>query len=184
MLYKFPMPTRHSRVKLYALPDQQLGIEVGRPPAATMAYDAELARGRTVTIRCPDIDRIIRNAVKQVDAQDALPRPFMSRSKDMQKPLDAPDITDDDNDEDNTDAIVGKLMVFLKDLISPEDLERAAAILGGGDEDDADEARKDASDRARRQASDRGLAGREARRRAEDADFERLFPTAKLVLRR
>ena len=67
MLYKFPWPSRASGVKIYALPDQQLGIEVGRARNATMAYDHELAKGRTVTIGRPDIEKIVADAVAQVD---------------------------------------------------------------------------------------------------------------------
>ena len=100
------------------------------------------------------------------------------------------EVEDSSNDDIDFEAVAGKVMVYLKDIVTTEQLDAVQAILGGVEPEDADEvageAKKEASarDRARRQASDRGLAGREARRLAQDAEFDRLFPTAKSLLRR
>ena len=133
MLYKFPMPTRASGVKLYALPDQTLGIEVGRARNATMAYDHELAKGRTVTIGRPDIDEIIADAVRQVAAEDAMPKAGKSplRSNDMK-----PDTMEYDDD---ASKVLSTLMDYLEDKLTPEQLDAVNQILASGDgETDAD----------------------------------------------
>jgi hypothetical protein len=167
MLYKFPMPSEHSGVKLYALPKQQLGIEVARPQNATMAYDHELAAGRIVTIGRPDIDEIIADAVRQVDAMPKAGKPPI-RSNDM--------ASNDDND-----AALGKILDFLENIVSPDDLEIVQALFcGASDVDEAREqqavTRRDDDRRTGRQAAD--AARRRGMSESTEASYLRMFPNS------
>jgi hypothetical protein len=171
MMYKVPMPTKHNGVKLYTLKNQQIGIEYpAGEPNVTMAFDSALGRPtKTVTFR------------RKVYGRDDLPvGTGISRSEGQMNPRGSTTINDQDPDEDEGDEIVTKLMSYLNDKLTPEQLSSVAAILGSGDGPDGETN----GEPQYRQASDRGLAGREARRRAEDADFERLFPDALKILQR
>jgi hypothetical protein len=193
MIYKVPCPTRTNGIRLFK-EGNQIAVEYTRGEShVTMAYDSVLGKSaHTVAFRepplHPDTQRIVADAqrkLRHVYGRDDMPNGTgISRSEGKMAPRGSANINDqdpdDDEDDDNSQAVVGKAMAFLKDLISEEDLERVAAILGGGDEEDADDARKHAADR-RRQASDRGLVGRQERQAALDADFDRLFPTARLL---
>lgn len=172
MLYKFPMPTRASGVKLYALPNQQLGIEVGRARNATMAYDHELAKGRAVTISRPDFEKIVVDAVRQVAAEDAMPKAGIKRSMDMKN---------DDNGSDNDDAALGKILEFLENIVSPDDLEIVTALFcGAADVEEAREAqavaRRDDDRRSGRQAAD--AARRRGMSPSTEDTYLRLFPNS------
>lgn len=170
MLYKFPMPGKHSGVKLYALPNQQLGIEVGRQRNATMAYDHELAKGRTLTIGRPDIEKIVADAVAQVDA---MPKAGKSplRSNDME-----PDTMEYDDD---ATKVLSKLMDFLQDKLDADDLDVVSQILSSGetDGDRIGEKREPVGDRrGRRQAAD--AARRRPMSDAAEQAYLKLFPQA------
>jgi hypothetical protein len=178
MIYKVPCPTKTNGVRLLKVGEQiHVEYQTGESYVGGMAYDSALgSMARDVTIR-PKTQRKLRLG------SDAFPRPFMNRSKDMQKPLDAPDIGDDDEDNDDTDAVVGRLMSYLNDKLTPEQLSSVAAILGSADAPDSDagEPRTQATDRRR---AVRLAADAERQRpmtRTEEAEFDRMFPTAKLV---
>jgi hypothetical protein len=51
MMYKVPMPTRTNGVRLYTLPNQQIGISYGRgsPQIGPMAYDSKTGLSRDVS---------------------------------------------------------------------------------------------------------------------------------------
>jgi hypothetical protein len=51
MLYKIPMPTRTNGVKLFTLPNQQIGVEYqrGEPQVGAMAYDSARSLSRDVS---------------------------------------------------------------------------------------------------------------------------------------
>jgi hypothetical protein len=153
--------------------EYQKGNEV---QVSQMALDSALGTAsRTVSIRRkrPDLDRIIRDARRKVYGNDAMPRAGV------------PPITDDDDDDDdNTDAeeIVGKLLDFLTDKLSPDDLEGVKSILTSGDGPDSDAGEQQATDRRaarlavdaqrRQMAEDRG---RPLSERAEREALE-MFP--------
>jgi hypothetical protein len=174
MLYKFPMPSRHSGVKLYALPNQQLGIEVARPRNATMAYDSELATGRAVTISRPDIEKIVADAVRQVDAD--MPRagkPPIGNS-DMK--------TDTMEYDDDASKVLSNLMDFLEDKLTPEQLDAVTQILASGDgETDADRIGEKREPVGEDRRGRRGAYGADAARRrsmsaATEQEYSALFP--------
>jgi hypothetical protein len=174
MMYKIPMPTNTNGVRLFRLPGEQMAIEyqTGEPHVGGMAYDSALgSMARTVTIRPkrPDLDRIVAEAKRKALAYDVLPRAGV------------PPLTEDDNDDDTTNAAMAKVLEFLENIVSPNDLEIVQALLcGAADVEEAREqqalARRDDDRRTPRQAAD------QARRRpmtaeAEDA-YLRLFPDA------
>ena len=71
MMYKIPMPDNASGVKFYRLGGKQMALEyeTGEPHVSKMAFDGALGTAtRNITIRRPDIDKIIADAVRQVDA--------------------------------------------------------------------------------------------------------------------
>jgi hypothetical protein len=213
MLYKVPCPTNTNGVRLFKV-GEQIAIEYQRgsePHVGGMAFDSALgSMARNVTIRPkrPDFDRIIREAQRKVDAHDGLPPSTGVRGATQERgsrmgPINANekprlrDVEDGGNeeaspykrfteDDEDNGAIVGKLISFLKDVgLEDGDLERVMAICSGGEPEDADEAMRPAADRRRQAADrDRGLARRNAQRQAQDAEFDRLFPTAKLLLHR
>jgi hypothetical protein len=208
MFYKVPCPTNTNGIRLFR-EGQQVVVEyqTGEPHVGSMAYDSALgSMARNVTLRRarPDLDRIIAEAKRKVYGHDGLPPSTGVRGATQERgsrmgPINANEsprlrnVEDDGSnegaspdDDDKNDAIVGKLVSFLKGIgVEDDDLERVMAICKGGEPEDADEAMRHAADRRRQAADrDRGLAGREARRRAEDADFDRLFPTAKSLKRR
>jgi hypothetical protein len=172
MIYKVPMPNRTNGVKLHTIGDHQIGIEyeTGEPHVGKMAYDSSCGiLSRNVTFGKPRL------------ARDDLPSGTgISRSQGEMKPRGQTSINDEDLDDGDADAIATKLMSYLQDKLSPEQLSSVAAILSSGDDppdSDAGEPQQ-ASDR------DRGLARRNAQRVAMDADFGRLFPGALKILRR
>jgi hypothetical protein len=182
IIYKVPCPTKTNGVSLLKVGEQiHVQYQTGEAHVGGMAFDSALgSMARNVTIQ-PKARRKLRLGA------DAFPRPFMNRSKDMQKPLDSPDIADDDEDDDGTDAIVTKLMSYLNDKLTPEQLSSVAAILSSADDapdSDAGEPRTQATDRRRvaRLASD--AAYQRPPTAAENAEFDALFPGAKSILRR
>jgi hypothetical protein len=185
MMYRVPMPTKANGVKIMMLGDHEVGIQytTGKPHIGKMAFDSAYGITSKITFRRPSryYDAIVADAVRQVDAQDALPPDTgIQRSKGAMKPRNARDNDDDDDTYADPQEVAGKVMSYLKDLISPEDLEAVNGLLMGTEEDEAHEGRRDAADRAR----DRGLAGRQARRQAMDADFAAKFPGALKILNR
>jgi hypothetical protein len=172
MIYKVPCPTNTNGIKLLKMGDQiAVEYQTGEPNV-TMSYDSVLGKSaHTVSFK----------PKRKAYGRDDLPSGTgIARSKSEMSPRGSTTINDEEEDDDNSQAVVGKVMAFLKDLISDEDLERVAAILGGADEEDADDGRRDAADRRRRR-----LAGDAARYRlptpAEDAEFNALFPSARLL---
>jgi hypothetical protein len=191
MLYRVPMPTKTNGVKLHTLPNNQIVVEYerGEPHVGPLAYDSSCGiLSRNVTFRQPsmhpDTQRIVADAqrkLRQVHGRDDLPKGTgISRSEGKMEPRGSMNINDEDPDEDGGDAIATKLMSYLQDKLSPEQLSSVAAILSSADDptdSDAGEPRQ-AGDR------DRGLARRNAQRVAQDAEFGRLFPGALKILRR
>jgi hypothetical protein len=173
MMYKIPMLTRTNGVRLFRLPNEQMAIEYqkGEPHVGGMAFDSALgSMARTVTIRPkrPDLDRIVADAKRKALAYDVLPRAGV------------PPI-EDDADNDDTGAAMAKVLEFLENIVSPDDLEIVQALLcGAADVEEAREqqalARRELDRRTPRQAAD------QARRRpmsgaTEDA-YLQLFPNA------
>jgi hypothetical protein len=169
----------------------QIAIEYqkGAPHVSPMAYDSKLGKlGHTVTFE-----------PKRKVARDAMPRPGIQHSRDImnEDPLDNRAVrrgigyTDDDNDDDG-DEIVTKLMSYLNDKLTPEQLSSVAAILGAADAPDSDvgEPRSYAadSDRATDRRRTARLAADAARSRpmsaADDAAFAATFPGALLIKNR
>jgi hypothetical protein len=200
MMYKVPMPSRSNGVKLHTIGDHQIGIEytVGEPHVGKLAYDSSCGiLSKNVEFRRPHkyYADIVAAAVRQVDGRDALPPGTgIERSKSEMKPRGSANINDEDPDADNSDEIVTKLMSYLNDKLTPEQLNAVATILGSADDDapdlDAGEPRRQASDSDR--AIDRRrmarLAADAARHRpmsdADEAEFLRMFPHANRLLQR
>jgi hypothetical protein len=158
-------------------------VTEGRAGSDVMVGDSmprHFTRSLKMKLR-PDLDRIVADAKRKVFGRDAMPRAGMTRSIDMQKPLDAPDITVDDNNDD-TEAMA-KVLDFLEPIVSPDDLEIVQALLcGAADVEEAREqqalARRELDRQTPRQAAD------QARRETVDAEFMRMFPNANRLLLR
>ena len=95
---------------------------------------------------------------------DAMPRARIKRSMDMA-----------DNDDNDTDAALGKILEFLETIVSPDDLEIVQSLYcGAADVDEAREtqavARRDDDRRSGRQAAD------SARRRGMSGSTEDIYP--------
>jgi hypothetical protein len=198
MMYKVPMPTRANGVKLHTLPNEQIAIEYtqGKLHVGPMAYDSSCGiMSRNITFRKPRqyYEAIVADAVRQVDAQDAFPKAGKPRSLDMSN-------EEGDGDTD-ADAAMAKVMDFLENIISPDDLEIVQHLFGGADDvHEARErqavARRDDDRRsggpAADQATDRRRAARltadKARRRPmtdeAEAEFLKMFPDANRLLLR
>jgi hypothetical protein len=136
-------------------PVMQSGSFQGRP------YDIEMRN-----IKPNHVALVAEPRVAGAMVGDAMPRAKFRRSVNM----------DDDND---TDAGLGKILEFLESIISPDDLEIVQALWGGAaDVDEAREqqaiGRRDDDRRSGRQAAD------SARRRpmsdAAEAIYARMFP--------
>jgi hypothetical protein len=173
MMYKIPQPNGSNGVKIYTLKNQQIGIEYqsGEPHVGKLAFDSALgsmARDITIRPRRPDLDRIVAAAKRKL-GYDAMPRAGM------------PPIDDDNDDNTDGDAIVAKLMAFLKGCLTPGDLEDVQSILDGKDvgrpEGAMDRAAAAAAQRRRLMGADTA-AGRNYRRESADDEAERLemFP--------
>jgi hypothetical protein len=170
MMYKVPMPTKHNGIKIYTLPNQQLGIEYPDSvvPKVTMALDAAHGATRNVTFV----------------ARDAMPIAGQSplKGKDMD-----PDTTD-------TDAALANVIEFLQDIISPNDLEIVQLLFGGADDVDAaretqaqgrrddDRRSPSAADQARRHRfavdAQRAQLQRRPMSSSVEQDYMKLFPQA------
>jgi hypothetical protein len=181
MMYKVPCPTNTNGVRLFkegnqVLVEYQKGNE---PHVGGMAFDSALGTmARTVTIRPkrPDFDRIIAAAKRKVLAQDMLPRasvpPIRDALPNVGNGPHSPGVAfnfkslagGDDMEPDNSDAeeIVGNLMDFLADKLSPDDLEGVKLILSSVDPPDAD------TGAPTRQATDRRAVDAQRRRLAAD----------------
>ena len=176
MMYRVPRPSRSNGVKLHTLGDHEIGIEytVGEPHVGKMAYDSSCGiHSRNITFRRPDIDKIIADAVSQVDREDAAMMPKAGINRSMK--TDAWQY-DDDND---TDAAMARCWSSWKILSRRNDLEIVQALFcGAADVEEAGEAqamaRRDDDRRTGRQAADA------ARRRPLTAAAERkaleMFP--------
>jgi hypothetical protein len=198
MMYKIPQPNGSNGVKIYTLKNQQIGIEYqsGEPHVGKLAFDSALgsmarecprqhgpgvpsaawpgsalgsmAQDITIRPRRPDLDRIVAAAKRKL-GYDAMPRAGM------------PPIDDDNDDNTDGDAIVAKLMAFLKGCLTPGDLEDVQSILDGKDvgrpEGAMDRAAAAAAQRRRLMGADTA-AGRNYRRESADDEAERLemFP--------
>jgi hypothetical protein len=185
MLYKVPMPTRSNGVKIVKIGDHEIGIEyqTGEPHVGKMAFDSQCGiLSRNITFRRPTsyYAAIVADAVRQVDAEDAMmPKAGISRSKSM---------VNDDNDD--ADAAMAKVLEFLENIISPNDLEIVQALFLGADDVDAARelqavARRDedrgvglqaGDSRARRLAADR--AARRPMSAATEEQYSGMFPNA------
>jgi hypothetical protein len=181
MFYKVPMPTKTNGVKLHTLPNNQIVVEYerGEPHVGPLAYDSSCGiLSRNVTFQKP-----------RKDARDALPPDTgIQRSKGAMQPRGSMNINDEDPDEDGGggDEIATKLMSYLNDKLTPEQLSSVAAILGSGDDppdSDAGEPRQ-AIDRRREVRLARDAARRRPMSAEQDAEFLRMFPNAgRLLLR-
>jgi hypothetical protein len=173
MIYKIPCPTKTNGIRLFKT-GNQIAVEYqsGEPHVGPMAYDSALGKsGHTVTFK----------PKRKAYGRDDLPRGTgIQWSKSKMAPRGSMNINDQDPDEDDGDEVVTKLMSYLNDKLTPEQLSSVAAILGGSIDDDED---GDTSGERRdyAQASDRGLRGRQERQVALDKDFDRMFPSAKLL---
>jgi hypothetical protein len=181
MIYKVPCPTKTNGVRLFKL-GEQIAVEytTGEPYVGGMAYDSALgSMARDVTIRRsrPDFDRIIADAKRKVYGRDAMPNvggpphsPGVAFNEKVMKEM--------NNDDDNDDAMA-RVLEFLENIVSPNDLEIVQALLCGaaGVEEAREQqavARRDDDRRTPRQAADA------ARRRPLSAPAERdalaMFP--------
>jgi hypothetical protein len=177
MIYKIPCPTKTNGIRLFKTGDHQLAIEYqrGEPHVGPMAYDSALGKSaHTVTFK----------PKRKAYGSDAIPPDTgIYRSKGAMKPRGSMNINDEDPDEGGGDEIVTKLMTYLNDKLTPEQLNAVAAIIGDIS-DDEEEGDTSGERRDYAQASDRGLRERQERQAALDADFNRMFPSAsKLKLR-
>jgi hypothetical protein len=188
MIYKVPCPTNSNGIRLFKEGNQiAIQYEKGAPHIGPMALDSALGKPtRTVTFQ------------KSRYGRDDLPKGTgISRSKSEMAPGGSANINDEDPDADSSDEVVTKLMAYLNDKLTTEQLNGVAAILGSGDDDapdlDAGEPRRQASDhrfdRVERARLAADQANRDYRRMtaptaAENAEFDRMFPGAKLILHR
>jgi hypothetical protein len=179
MMYKIPMPDGASGVKLYRLGGKQMALEyeTGEVHVSKMAFDGALGTtARTVTIRRPDIDAIIADAVRQVDA--AMPKAGINRSMDMK--------TDTMEYDDDASKVISTLMDYLAEYLDQDQMDAVTKILSSGDgETDADrigEKSDPVGDRRGRRPTAYGADDRALRRRPMSAVTEReysaLFPNA------
>jgi hypothetical protein len=146
MIYKVPCPTKTNGVRLLKEGNQVLvEYQRGEPHVGKMAFDSSCGiKSRNVTFVARD------------DEMPKAGKPPIGNN-DMAK-------TDDDYSnysDSNSEETVGKVLAFLKDLISSDDLEIVHGLMSGADEGEAAEAQHQATDR-RRVAR---LAADQARRR-------------------
>jgi hypothetical protein len=85
------------------------------------------------------------------------------------------------NDDDDTSAALGRVLEFLENIVSPDDLEIAQALFcGAADVEEAREAqaiaRRDDDRRSGRQAAD--AARRRGMSDAAEASYLRMFPNS------
>jgi hypothetical protein len=173
MMYRVPRPSRSNGVKIHTIGDHEIGIEytVGEPHVGKMAYDSSCGiMSRNISFRRPDIEKIVADAVRQVDREDAMPRAGKSpiRSLDMAS-----------NDDDDTSAALGRVLEFLENIVSPDDLEIVQALFcGAADVDEAREAqavaRRDDDRQTGRQAAD--AARRRPMSQSTEDVYARMFP--------
>jgi hypothetical protein len=182
MMYKVPRPTRSNGVKIHTIGDHEIGIEytMGEPHVGKMAYDSSCGiMAKNITFRRPDIDRIIRDAVRQVYGKDAMPKAGINRSMDNMK-------TDTMEYDDDATKVLSNLMDYLEDKLTPEQVEDVTQILSGLDgETDGDrtgEKREPVGDRRGRRPGAYGADDRAFRRRemspVTEREYSALFPNA------
>jgi hypothetical protein len=175
MMYKIPMPTKANGVKLYTLPNQQIGVEYqkGVPEVGRLAFDSVHGASRTLSIRRPEIDRIIADAVRKVAAQDdAMPKagkPPIGNSKMQATPIQY---------DDEASEVISNLMSYLEDKLTPEQLEGVISILSSGDapDNDAGERQTQAADRRRAARLGADQARRRPMSQRDEAEFMAMFP--------
>jgi hypothetical protein len=174
MMYRVPRPSRSNGVKLHTIGDHEIGIEytIGEPHVGKLAYDSSCGiMSRNISFRRPDIDKIIADAVRQVDAE--MPRAGIKRNMDMKN---------DDNlqYDDEATEVISKLMDFLEDKLTPEQMDAVTQILATGDgETDGDRIGEKRSEpvgdrRGRRQASD--SASRRGMSAVTERAYSEMFP--------
>jgi hypothetical protein len=163
MIYKVPCPTKTNGVRLLKEGNQVLvEYQRGEPHVGKMAFDSQCGiKSRNVTF-----------VARDAEMPEAGKSPI--RNSDMAK-------TDDDYSnysDSNGEETAAKVIAFLKDLISSDDLETVHSLLSGADEGEAAEAQHQATDR-RRSAR---LAADAARRRpmstATEDQYAAMFPHA------
>jgi hypothetical protein len=182
MMYKVPRPSRSNGVKIHTIGDHEIGIEytIGEPHVGKMAYDSSCGiMSRNISFRRPDIEKIVADAVRQVDREDAMPKAGINRSMDMKS---------DSNLEYDDDAskVLSTLVDYLEKYLDPDQIDAVTQILSSGDgETDADrigEKSDPVGDRRGRRPGAYGADDRTLRRRpmsavTEDA-YLRLFPNS------
>jgi hypothetical protein len=200
MIYKVPCPTKTNGVRLMRI-GEQIAVEyqTGEPYVGGMAYDSALgsvARDVTIRRRRPDLDRIVADAKRKVYGRDALPNvgygPHSPGVAFNFKALAGGDDMNDDNDD--TDAAMAKVLEFLEPIVSPDDLEIVQALLCGAA--DVEEAREqqalaarelDRTNRTRQpQATDSRAAvaaqrrqmGRHGMSAADETTYAAMFPNS------
>jgi hypothetical protein len=176
MMYKVPMPTGANGVKLYTLPNHQIGIEYqtgDAPHLGKMAYDSTCGATRNISFRRsrPDIEKIVADAVRQVDREDAMPRAGLQRNMDMK--------TDSNLEyDDDASEVIGKLLDYLEKYLDQDQMEAVNMILSSGDAPDADQIGEKSEPvgdrRTRRQASD--SATRRPMTTATERKYSEMFP--------
>jgi hypothetical protein len=174
MMYKVPRPSRSNGVKIHTIGDHEIGIEytIGEPHVGKMAYDSSCGiMSRNISFRRPDIEKIVADAVRQVDREDAMPKAGINKSMDMK--------TDTMEYDDDASKILSTLLDYLEKYLDPDQMAAVNQILASGDgETDADrigEKSEPVGDRRARRPGAFGADDRTLRRRAMSAVTEREY---------
>jgi hypothetical protein len=133
---------------------------------------------RNISFRRPDIEKIVADAVAQVDAMPKAGKSPLKRSNDMKN---------DDNLQYDDDAtkVLSNLMDYLEDKLTPEQLDAVNQILASGDgETDGDRIGEKSEpvgeDRRGRRPTAYGADDRAIRRRpmseAAERKYSEMFP--------
>ena len=181
MMYRIPMPSRSNGIKLHTFGDHSIGVEytTGEPHVGKLAYDSSCGiLAKNISFRRPEIERIVADAVREVDRQDAamMPKAGIKRSKDME-----PDTMEYDDD---ATEVLSKLMDFLQGKLDADDLDVVSQILSSG-ETDGDKSARNANPSEIVGAVDPtayGADDRAIRRRSmspsTEASYLKMFPQA------
>jgi hypothetical protein len=161
MMYRVPRPSRSNGVKLHTIGDHEIGIEytVGEPHLGKMAYDSSCG------IMSRNITFVARDA--------AMPKAGKS-------PIGSNKVKADTMEyDDDASKVIGQLMDYLEDKLTPEQLEGVTMILSSGEgppSDTVGEPPQGTDRRARAWgADDRAIRPMSER---NEAAYLQLFPNA------
>jgi hypothetical protein len=113
MMSEFQCRADQMGVRIHTLGDHEIDVEYTTgEPLGKMAYDSQCGiMSQNITFRRP------------LARDDAMPKAGKPRILDVAN-----------NDDDNTDAAIGKVLEFLENIISPDDLEIVQALICGAED--------------------------------------------------